>query len=67
MLYKNGYYFIDNGNTGLKYRLFGMSDPVCLPAEYVERLSKEWGEDLTLYMHTATAAEINEYGIYNIK
>ena len=67
MKHTNGLWFINAGQDGLNRRLFGMSEPACLRESYVRRLSEEWGEYLFFYMHPATAAEINEYGIYDIK
>lgn len=59
---KSEYYFIDERVDPVM--IYGHEYPVCLSRKEVERLSAEWGVNLFDIMHPATAAEINEYGIY---
>lgn len=47
--------------------IFGSQSPVCLDHEEVDRLSHEdggWGK-IWDQMHEASAAEIEEYGVYD--
>lgn len=47
--------------------VFGTQYPVCLDREEMERLSREDGgwENIWDQMHEASAAEIEEYGVYD--
>lgn len=47
--------------------VFGNQYPTCLDREEVERLSREDGgwENIWNQMHEASAAEIEEYGVYD--
>lgn len=48
--------------------IFGAASPVCMDRAEVERLSHEDGpgwSDIWHQVHQATAAEIEEYGVYN--
>lgn len=57
------YYFPDDE---IEMSFFGSDYPICVDREEVMRLARGWDEpDLMEHMHEATAAELEEYGVYD--
>ena len=61
---KKTYYFANSEHTD---SIYGSEMPVCIDLNEVERLACEWDmttAEMLEQFHEATAAEIEEYGIY---
>ena len=57
------YYFINDGVDPSE--VYGSESPVCIDREEMLRLCSEWGDEFRELMHVASAAEIEEYGVYD--
>ena len=61
---KKTYYFANSEHAD---SIYGSEAPVCIDLNEVKRLAREWGmtaAEMLEQFHEATAAEIEEYGIY---
>ena len=61
---KKNYYFANPEHAD---NIYGDQQPICITLDEVKRLAREWDmttAEMLEQFHEATAAEIEEYGIY---
>lgn len=58
------YYFPDDEYVD---EVFGAQDPICIDEQELDRLCREWGEEVRDQVHEATPEELERYGHYDTK